>query len=1222
MPTALSLLAFPSRWDGAAISMRLLVLPVGNPLQPLQPGQPAFADATLELQAQLIPTLERLPRFADVTATVPLAITAPPASPRQLFARFDESMTIVVPTAATATPRRSGRAIKKLLTPSYRRATGFAAPRTPFAVTDDSYECALNCGTTAPPPGAPRPVNDWTWGRVIALALRQPKLAMRLGLLYELTVQPPAADTYRDGGWLFVTLAPGSDFAGLAGTPSVQSYAARLPALTDARALFARVLFPILATPPMVSYDELIAEAQAYDDGFARLVHAEQPFSANLLAREPDDTLPSHEFGIRLGWDDEDLLVDLNRQISADPDVANLNAPMGAARYRVDVRAAGTEQWFSLNRAQGELATPQVNLGRFDGELAIEVAPMQPQGLRDGDYWLPAYFTRWTGRSLVLSDPDAWELMAQSPPRASSLQPVDDRRVPLRYGERYEFRVRLVDLAGSGPATDDAPVNRAPAPVAAVHFRRFIPPGAVRAEPVVPAGGSVSAPTTYRVFRPRLGYPEAVFTGRFTAADLNADKPAAALDRRPPSAPDPDVATLRVVVEVRGLEFDSANDSPRAGPYFVLYETTRPFPADPTQPLELELAFEDAPVLTGFPAPDAGAIALPSGRDLRLWVSPVCREDAALAYFGDPRARLGRAVSIETRNESADERGLLVQDRSGPMVRGIFLQPDPAPSTQLLTEQAMRGDADSAPSDALGRFAQELDLQVHDVSFTARAGERIVLGCTKGLAHTLSPDHGKLTLGARSALTGQWIVALAARIARDWSWRMLQDTSFMVQRTIERDGALPVTEVVGTLELRAMVSASTQQRPQRDFTRLLFLDAIDPRPAGSAFPRPIRVSYRLTPAFTQNPAQHDPVGALEMLLPVTVAPRQVPKIASAGIALSPYRHSARYDSTEARRKRLWIEFEEPIEDAHDALFCRVLAASPDPMLMPGRGAVDDPLEPPLSIPAEPIRVIVPGASDDQVGLGAMQRLEPGDSDRHFVLPLPPGVEPESSELFGLFTYEFRIGHVVDWSTAQGRFGRPQRVSGLQHPAPTLRCAAQRRRDGITVSAPYAMPVYQGVEQTPVPPNTELWALLYTQVAQVDDRGYRNVLLARRRATPRRADRFFVVDRGEGPARRRQQGAAGVTTAAAGAAFTGFTILGSSHGGPTMGDAHFGELEIRDALEALGLEANAPLGVLTVELLPEEQRMPDPLGAQLGQVRILRTSPLIPVNGICAPCEGA
>ena len=88
-----------------------------------------------------------------------------------------------------------------------------------------------------------------------------------------------------------------------------------------------------------------------------------------------------------------------------------------------------------------------------------------------------------------------------------------------------------------------------------------------------------------------------------------------------------------------------------------------------------------------------------------------------------------------------------------------------------------------------------------------------------------------------------------------------------------------------------------------------------------------------------------------------------------------------------------------------------------------------------------IRVIPPGATNDLAGLNAMQVMQKAsDSDRHYLLPIPPGFNSESAEMFGFFTYEFRIGHYrnkntqeMAWCTAQGRFGR--RFAGHRHPAP-------------------------------------------------------------------------------------------------------------------------------------------------------------------------------------------
>jgi hypothetical protein len=90
----------------------------------------------------------------------------------------------------------------------------------------------------------------------------------------------------------------------------------------------------------------------------------------------------------------------------------------------------------------------------------------------------------------------------------------------------------------------------------------------------------------------------------------------------------------------------------------------------------------------------------------------------------------------------------------------------------------------------------------------------------------------------------------------------------------------------------------------------------------------------------------------------------------------------------------------------------------------------DPAEPPRPLDPELIRSVAPGQSNDLAGLNAMQKLvRSPSSDRHYLIPLPDGLNAESAELFGFFVYELRLGHDGSrWSTAQGRFGRPLRVA--------------------------------------------------------------------------------------------------------------------------------------------------------------------------------------------------
>jgi hypothetical protein len=125
-----------------------------------------------------------------------------------------------------------------------------------------------------------------------------------------------------------------------------------------------------------------------------------------------------------------------------------------------------------------------------------------------------------------------------------------------------------------------------------------------------------------------------------------------------------------------------------------------------------------------------------------------------------------------------------------------------------------------------------------------------------------------------------------------------------------------------------------------------------------------------------------------------------------------------------------------------------------------------------------------------------------------------------------------------------------------------------------------MPVLEGRNLLPRFPLSEIWHLLYAQVVQIDGEDQRNVLLSRKRAEP-------IPQRTD--ARDRLE---------------------------TVGTAEWTQAEIDLALRALDLPRKVPLSVLAVEMLPELDRKPDPLGADLGHVRIIRTSPLTPVGEIC------
>jgi Fe2+ transport system protein FeoA len=134
---------------------------------------------------------------------------------------------------------------------------------------------------------------------------------------------------------------------------------------------------------------------------------------------------------------------------------------------------------------------------------------------------------------------------------------------------------------------------------------------------------------------------------------------------------------------------------------------------------------------------------------------------------------------------------------------------------------------------------------------------------------------------------------------------------------------------------------------------------------------------------------------------------------------------------------------------------------------------------------------------------------------------------------------------------------------------------------IIVNAPFAVPVSNGKNYWTDPPLTQIWALLYAQVTQVDGSEKRNLLLTRARAS-----------------------------------LTDLQFRGRS-GSTVYGFAIWDQNEIAARLEQLGLPQDSGLSVVAVELLPEaSQVFKDPLGADLGEVRVLRTSALTPVPTVC------
>ena len=1356
MPTEalFSILTLPQSYGADALTFNVVVMPRNiSPLDDLTaysfPGVGPFADAGagLNLVLKYIPDLSFLPDNGNAAAPITLTNLMVPTTARPVYEYFREVFDITdVPTAQFKAPApAANRFIKKYLPKSYRNAFGFTNPRVDEAVVDDSYRCAFkDKGVNN---GFKTSSDQVSWGKVYAYCLRNPELAKRTGLIYDGLTEGLPAGVFENGGWVYADFDTSGYFAAeVQGDQDlVKRFAARIPPMPagTTRSLFAPILFPVTYGVPLAGiYDDQQREAADYDDGFSKILHGFQPINTSPLTEETtEDSLPPvKDIGIRLAWDDEQVLIWLNRQMRTDPLAADI-FPMGVFNYRVDVRRVADSgdpenPWTSLNRVRAKealsLAGVTVLEENQEVELGTDVYPNRIDGDTGTNYWLPLYFTQWAGKSLAIPDTEAQEIYrlseeirsidaagdgrieADGPgqPLAITAQDRYDAVTPvmLIYGQQYEFRVRMGDISGGGPSVDDDRLHEAVSQDHVIPFKRFVAPNEVRMRHL-PDDNDPATPDVYEqdaieLRRPLIEYPSVVFTNKYpdpvsllknysswmvdnfggSQAEYNAwqerRREAGIAESLGYGLPDPDVDAVEITIEVKSLQMDNALSVSRRDNYIKLYTVRRPLEAldlaanvdlsDPLNTLDpyhlieppttLALEYRDARVLNfGDPA-DFGDLAtsqaelddpttpliLPTARDIRMTIRPLGPADPV--YFGNEAWRKGKTIQFRLRRVSEDETFLFDPTFSTDWLEGVYLQPDAEQREKSrLRSRVLMGGADIAearPPMMIDRLAQSLDLAGKGISLIAEPGQRVQFGCSREIRHSLSPDGTSVTFSTKVDLLNHWLVTLNFRLMRDWTWNPMHLEAFVInrRRKFGSDADWGPMERVGKIELHRGINLQALQKPDRKYTQLVFIDAVEPKPDPSSteFPDIIDLEYVVSPQFKadQIPATVDPDLDLSITLPVTTIPAQIPRLASAGVALSPYQRDDRYANTEPRARHLWIELEEPIEDPNDALFVRFLAYSPDPLLVRGsvlKSLMDAPEEPALPIDPELIRQIRPGQSDDNAGLQAMVEMasatvKPGVKPRHFLVPVPPGLHPESDELFGFFTYELRVGHRHIWSTSQGRFGRPLRVTGVQHPAPNLFCTTIRNTNQIAVSAPYAMAVHKGKNVTATPPKTEIWCLLYAQVKRADNQDYRNILLGERKLEIRRQK--IDIDLVGGYAQQLQL---------------------SNVDKRAFGSTVFIQTEVEFALKRLGLPVDLPLSVLCVELLPTKPALDypvrstvgvnnaavvggandttlpsaappinvvatgpaSPLSSQLGHYRILRTSPLTEVAEQCS-----
>ncbi|GAB3224500.1 hypothetical protein J0A67_09445 [Algoriphagus aestuariicola] len=1417
----LTLMTFPQRLKGNILTVNIVVVPrntdpfaawptgLSSPLPTQVPGfanlQPKFKLAivkgTDDFPLSNATAASRKPILTDVTEV-------PAANKANILQQIAGTFTITDNSDKMPDPvpldQAGKRGIKKYLPFSYRTRFNFTQPRHPNAVTDDSYHCAVRDKVDLIPNYVPK--NNVSWGKVFANILRQPILAKACGMIYEveLEIQP---EWFENGGYLYADIV-GGDYETAQNAslevsapaqnvgPLVKRYASKVPELVigEDRPVFAPVLFPVLyqksteLTEPIPAgpWDELFLEAHLYNDGFAKIVHANQAESGNLLEEKPDGLPPQSDSGIRMGWDDEQILVWYLRQILENPGDApgsnkRLDAPLGVMGYHIDVQEAvpGAE-WESLNVVQVNPA--QVGLASTFAnqtvELPYQVYPTKIAGPSSDGYWLPMYYAYWIGKSLSTEDKDAVEIYRNDQEKIAKKQVIkptgevievvsDDAEkviknttlVPgeiktlLRYGNTYRFRIRLADISGGGPSLEDEPLNPAPSPNTSVSFKRYVNPGMLRIEKPkeyvehkVDFYNSANVEDTefkdgivLEIERPLLEYPAVVFTDKYQKAGMDPIAMLKALPFGPtglkPALPDPDVHKIQILVEVKSLKMDTQLSRSGRDSYIPLYSREWDFPEDFDGKIELPITFLDVPVLNlGEPADpflskklefdqlSETSLVLPTGRKVRVSFRALASsEEPEVEYFGiidadeEKDSRYGKVQQLMFYKETQDEEDLLLPYKNIPELQALYLKPDPIPTAKQISLGArLRRKSENDQPDVVKRVADALGLASKGLTLMAKKGERVAFGCSSRIRHTLAPDGSSITFASKTELYYHWVTCLSYQLNRDWSWDGHQDVAFVIERKHrfrrEPKKEVRVNEYLDDIEIKHTVSFEALQADNfdevnRHYTRIIYIDALEPKnerklPNSSElrYPDELWAEYTLKPQVKKGHGEPGDVTTELLKLPTVLNPSQTPKVVSVGLAFSPYERAEDYSQTEARKRFLWVEFEEAIQNPDDTYFCRMLANAPDQLISNNDfDLFEVPEEASLSLDPEVIRRIIPDQSDDKSGIDAMQMMvKSTDSDKHYLLPIPPGMHPESPEMFGFFTYEFRVGHAhfIDreaeddelsaqtfsnvqefefiggtpkgnlWSTAQGRFGREQRVTGMQHPVPTLLCSLNRDENHMYVSAPYAKAVFKGKNVTSKPPRTSLWTLLYAQVHQADGLDFRNILISEQKmrvdvkinTDPKKLKEinqltqttYFqpsLLDYNKGVFKITPQ----LSTA------TLLAYLKETH---PVGTAVFTSQEIAGYLTDLGLPEDSPLSVLVVEVFgnirniaehmnvfrrsagddkvhhayQEARKAMDATGAvtdvdrvrlgdNLGNFRILRTSPLTKVPFVCCPtCE--
>ena len=815
-------------------------------------------------------------------------------------------------------------AIRKYLPYSYRNAFNFTSPRLRNAVTDDSYHCAMREQT----PLITKPIDHKvSWGKVYAHLLRQPAMAKAAGLLYSATVQLTAVDVEK-GCWIYVDLQDDSDYAPELKasldevafpnvTPFIKRYAAKLPPIKigEAKTLFTAVTFPVVKpnSEPDGDFDELFIEANRYQHGFATIVHAEQPKSQNLLQEEHDGLHPQKEIGIRLGWEDEQILQWYVRQMAIEKGLtAPIDAPLCVMGYNIDVKLTtdNDDAWRSLNAVQskGNMKLEDIDLGVFTGELPYQVYPTKIDSAGGSNYWLPIYFAHWNNNSIVLPDDTAAKIYRNESDKFKAVnnnspyQAVGND-LQLTYGNAYTFRVRLSDISGGSPSVETPTLPLlSESHTAQQDFKRYVAPHTVRIMNSEAVVHNTDDPNfmadTLLLARPLLGYPSVMYTGQYSnAVQKLMDSVEAIIQKQITSGftkggeafgiADPDVQAINIKVEVETLQMDNMASEDGRQNFIELYNTDRVFnnfdENDPDDTITIPITYVDESVLqltTANPfsqpannnciAAKTGEIVLPTARNIRITLTPIGKDQ--LNYWGKngttnaQNPRFGKKTILSLRKESVAEPDLLTGTTDPQLLQGLFMQPEELISSEeKVRNRSFNGNATPHKPTCIQRLADQLNIVANENTLYAPNGERVHFWCSSRLRHNMAPDNSSLTFANKNELQQHWLVCTTFTINRDWTWDNLDPLSFTIQRKF-RFGKDPIEladkpydkkndnhiEFKRTASFQA-IQQGADGKISRHYTKIILIDVVDDTVvndvAQSIFPDITEVQYKLIVKF-------------------------------------------------------------------------------------------------------------------------------------------------------------------------------------------------------------------------------------------------------------------------------------------------------------------------------------------------------------------------------------